>query len=277
MAAGVWGQSRPGTRSVLVDETHPGYFRLTHFAATVRASELRRPALRCWAYQVALSDEDAPFANAHAPLHLVRDLSRYDESCVLDVKRRQLRKARASLSLVRITDPRTLREQGWHVVSDNMRRLGVPKNMTETRYLAEVDSLVGDDRGLVIGAMADDRLVGYMQSFAVDNTAYLDRIYLADEARSLNVSAVLFFDVAQLYRRSGKVAQLCSGPAMPDQTGIGEFKRRIGQPIVRVPAYFWSPRLMKALLRKVSPPAHYRATGELPAGMTSDYGDSNTP
>jgi hypothetical protein len=246
---------------------HRGFYRLTHFNARLNASEIRRPSLGCWAFHVILPEEDSSHANAQSPMHLFR-LADYDESALDEAKRKEIRRARAQLTVVQITDPRTLHDQGWRVISDNMRRIGVPKGMTEAAYLAGIDRLVRDKRRLLLGAMAGGELLGYLETFAVDDTAYHDKIFLAGASRAINVSALLHVEAAQLYGRSRRVTYMCAGLPVTERMGISEFKRRIGMPIVGVPAYFWTPRPMKILLRTFKPGALYRATGKLPAGGT---------
>lgn len=239
-----------------------GFYRLTHFNARLKAEEIRRPTFRCWAFHVALPEEDSSHSNARSPMHLFR-LADYDEGALDEAKRKQIRRARTKFAVVQITDPRTLHDQGWRVILENMRRLSVPRNMTEAAYRAGIDKLVADKRHLLIGAMARDELVGYLQTFAVDDTAYHDEIFLAEASRSTNVSALLHVEAAQLYRRSGKVTHMCAGLPLTERMGVSEFKRRIGMPIVSVPAYFWTPRPMRTVLRMFKPGALYRAAGEL--------------
>lgn len=53
---------------------------------------------------------------------------------------------------------------------------------------------------------------------------------------------------------------------------MSEFKRRLGIPIVRIPAHFWAVFPAAHLLRIARPGAHYRATGRLPHGMKREPG-----
>ncbi|MDQ1537576.1 MAG: hypothetical protein QOE58_1969, partial [Actinomycetota bacterium] len=77
--------------------THWGFFRLLHTAATMPAEELGRPAHGCWAFHALLPDQDSHQANASYPLHLIRDLSAFDESMLDSGARKQLRRCRATL------------------------------------------------------------------------------------------------------------------------------------------------------------------------------------
>ncbi|MDQ1536359.1 MAG: hypothetical protein QOE58_752, partial [Actinomycetota bacterium] len=162
------------------------------------------------------------------------------------------------------------RAQGWAVFSQNARRVGLEEEVTESAYLAGVDHLVTDPRRLVLGAMDGDRLLGYLETYAVQDTAYLEHIRLSDESLSRQVSGFLHFEASQTYRRSGLVKQLCAGPPVAGRTGISEFKRRWGIPIVWMPARFWSPAPFRALLRVARPGAYSRAAGLAPATSPDD-------
>ncbi len=135
--------------------------------------------------------------------------------------------------------------------------------MVEERYRAELDRVV-DPRQMVLGVMDGDRLLAYLETHAVESTAYLSEIRLGDDAMRHNVSGLLHFEASQVYRRSGLVSQVCPGPPLLERPGVSEFKRRWGMPIVRMPARFCSPAPMRALLKAARPGAYYRATGLLP-------------
>ena len=247
-----------------------GFFRLLHFSATMPADRLGRPSGTCWAYNALLPDDDALKANAWYPLHLVRDLVGFDETRLDASARKQLRRCRATLRLIRVSDPDLLRAQGWDVFSQNARRLRLETGVTQKQYLAGVESLVTDTRRLILGAMDGDRLVAYLETYAVEDTAYLDTIRLSDESLSLHVSGFLHYQASQLYRQSGLVKQVCAGPPRPERMGISEFKRRWGMPIVPMPARFWSPAPFRTLLKVARPGAYYRATGVPPPGTSPD-------
>lgn len=198
---------------------HWGFYRLTHFAARMSARDLRRPGPLCWAFHALLDDEDTSSANAWSPLHLIEHLASYDESMVDDTGRKRLRRCRKAVRLVHLTDPDILSDQGWALYSQSMKRLGRPLRTTREGYLAGVRAVAGDDRRVVLGAMAGDVLLGYLEAFAVEDTAYLDEIYVSEAGLSLNISAFLHFEAARLYRDSGLVRQLCAGPPLPERMG----------------------------------------------------------
>jgi hypothetical protein len=246
-----------------------GFYQPLHWAATMRASEARRPSPLCWGFHALLVDEDAEYANAQYAIHLVRDLSTYDESALGAETRRLLRRCRETMNLVQITDPCTLRDQGWGPYSDKTKRVGLPLNTTQEEYVAGVDRLVNDKRRLTFGAMLGDELLGYVETFAVEGTVHFWDMFVSNEALPRNVTAFLHFESAQVYRRNQGVTQLYGGIPLLDRSGVSDFKRRLGMPIVMVPARFWALPGVKAILKKAKPHTYYRLSGQPLRGMTS--------
>jgi hypothetical protein len=251
-----------------------GFCRLLHFAATIPADLVSRPSRACWAYHALLSEADTQHANRYTPLHLVRGLSEFDERRLDASARKRLRRCRASMQLIRVDDPELLRAQGWGVFLQNARRLGMYRRVTKERFMVGAENLATDSRRLILGAMDGERLLGYLETFAVEDTAYLAEIRLSDEAMSRHVSGFLHFEASQLYRHDGRVHQVCSGPPLPERAGVSEFKRRWGMPIVHIPTLFWAPSPAQALLKLAAPAAYYRATG-LPARGISPVGSDS--
>ncbi|MDQ1539002.1 MAG: hypothetical protein QOE58_3395, partial [Actinomycetota bacterium] len=240
---------------------HWGFYRLLHFTSTIPASRLSRPGPGCWAYQALLPESDAQVANSSYSVHLIRDLAAFDQRALSHNARKELGRCQANLQVVRVSDPDLLRAQGWAVFSQNAHRLNRGGNVTKDEYLAGVDALVQDTRRLILGAMDGDRLLGYITTFAVEDTAYTVDTYHSDEALSRHFSGFLPYEAAQVYRRSGLVKQLCAGVPVPERMGISDYKNRWGMPVVQLPARFWSPKPLQSLLRVARPVAYSRATG----------------
>jgi hypothetical protein len=240
---------------------HWGFYRLLHFAATMPADRLVRPSRTCWAFHALLPDSDAKHANAWYPLHLIRDLSAFDESALHVTARKELRRCRAALRVIRVSDPDLLREQGWAIFSQEARRIQMDTEITESAYLAGADSLVTDTRKLIFGVMDGDKLLAYLETFAVEDTAYLVQSHLSDEGLSRHISGYLAFEATGFYRRSGQVRQVCDGVPVPERMGISDFKKRWGMPIVLMPARFWSLKPCRALLKAARPGAYASAVG----------------
>jgi hypothetical protein len=253
-----------------------GFCRLLHFTATIPARAASRPTPTCWAFHASLTEADSGLANAVSPVHLAEDLASFDERRLGSTERKHLRRCRQTIRLVRIDDPDLLLSQGWEIFSQNARRLRLYRHVTERAYLASVRALVSDRRMLLFGAMDGDRLLGYLETYAVEDTAYFPQVRLTDDALSRHVSGFLLFEAAQFYRRSGKVAQVSPGLPLLQRPGVSEFKTRWGMPIVEMPARFWAPAPSRALLSAVRPNSLYWATGirprAIPAGAPGAAG-----
>lgn len=247
---------------------HWGFFRLLHVMATMPADRLVRPSSHCWAIHALLPERDAELANAWYPVHLIRDLSDFDERALHATARRELRRCQATLRVIPVRDPELLRAQGWATFSQDARRTEIGTGVTEKDYLAGVDSLVRDNRRLIFAVMDGSRLLAYLETFAVEDTAYLVQSHVGDEGHSRHISGFLAYEATQFYRRSGQVKQLCDGVPVPGRPGIAKFKKRWGIPVVLMPARFWSPRPFRALLKAGRPEAYYSVVGP-PAPETS--------
>ena len=238
-----------------------GLYRRIHMLAPTRADHLQKPAALCWGFQTVLADADAVSANALFPCHLVTDLSTYDETSLESRKRRQVRACRRVMRLVRISDPRLLHKQGWEVFSATAERISRWTDVTRTKYLATAEPYVNDRRRLLVAALEDDILAGYLETYAVDGVAYLHELWVSAAYQRSNVGALLQFEAAQLYRRSGKVSMLCAGPHRVERPGLAEFKKRLGFPLVSMPAYVWMVYPARVAFRHFRATGYYRLTG----------------
>jgi len=197
----------------------------------------------------------------------IRHLVEYKENCVAPNNRSQLRKCRETVRLVQIREPRVLLEEGWPIFKSNAQRLGRFADITPERYLAGVERLVKNPGQLVVGAFVRDKLVAYCHNYAVGDVAYFDELHVAPGARPLHVSSLMYYEVAQAYRRSGKVTTVCCGPHLPERPGLSDYKTRMGCTLVYFPAYFQAPVAVHLYLRRFRPLAYYRLTGRGDSGL----------
>jgi hypothetical protein len=100
----------------------------------------------------------------------------------------------------------------------------------------------------------------------------------------LHLSTALWFETAQVYRRSGVAREICAGLAMPEKEGLTSYKNRLGFQLVQIPTRVWLLRLLSGYIRSRHPYQYYRFTGEEPWRVTDrtssmpsevDRGDEN--
>jgi hypothetical protein len=257
-------------------ETHRGFYRPVHLLARLRADEVRRPARPCWGIHASLRDEDAAEANAALPVHRVPDLGAFDEANLSSNRRAQLRKARRLCELAQVADPRFLAEHGYEVLRSTFERTGyAPAGRLPTRdaYARELEVSLRPGRRFVLGALVEGRLVGYVESYAVDGVAYLEELLVHTDALSTNASTLLQVEFVHLCRRSPGIREVVHGVRAPDDEALTHYKERIGFPVAPVPARLELAPGAEWLIRRRAPVAYYRMTGSAPVpggGATSD-------
>ncbi len=243
-------------------ETLRGFFEPIHWLARLAPTEATRPAL-AWGFRAALDDEDTAAANASLPLHLIGDLSTYEESTLPSDARRAIRRlARQEVQIIQVTDPRILRDQGYDILLDWHQRVGRPgPPLSRDEYLNEADKRVNSDGWLTLAAIEGNRLLGYQTAFAVDDVAYLHEIKVATAVLSRGLTAVLDFEAVKAFKRIDSVRRATIGLHEPEKPSLTAYKVRHGFPVVQVPARVWMLRPAELFLRLRSPMAYYRLTG----------------
>ncbi len=243
-------------------ETLRGFFEPIHWLARLAPDEATRPALG-WGFRAVLDEKHAATATASLPLHLIGDLSTYEEATLPGDARRAIRRlARQGVRIVHVTDPRILRDQGYDILLDWRQRVGRPGSArSRDDYLAEFDKRVSDPGWLTLAAIEGDRLLGYQTAFAVDDVAYLHEIKVATTALSRGLTAVLDFETMRVLKGTDSVRRATIGLHEPEKPSLTAYKVRHGFPVVQVPARVWMLKPAELLLRWRSPMAYYRLTG----------------
>jgi hypothetical protein len=244
-----------------------GFFRRTHFLAECSRNDLARPRLLCWGYHTVLRAEDAHLANCSTALHIIQDASTYDESCIDETKRKQIRRCTREMTVVRVTDPLLLIDQGWKAFSAAAKRIDRWEDVTREKYLSQVERWVSDPRRFIVAAVRGDQLLGYLENVVVNDVAYLEEVFVPDEYIPLNISTYLHFETARFFGQSGRISRICAGPHLSERAGLAEFKRRMGFELVLAPSYVWTMPLAASVLRRLRPHGYYRLTGRHPVDL----------
>jgi len=239
-----------------------GRFQPTHLYARLSSSEIVRPAPNCWAYRAALADGNEGAANGAIPMHLIQDLDSFSLERVRPSKRRQIRASLQNLTFVEIVEPELLEKQGLRVLKSAVERHGYGRLHGQTSYRKSIDPFFTPQRGLALGALRGEELVGYITMYAVTGTAYVDEVHLASDALDTHVGPGLLYQVVEACKRSPEVTKLVHGLVAPERPGLATFKEQMGFRTVEVPARYWIAPGAKQLLRSLRLPAYYRFTGQ---------------
>jgi len=244
------------------EEIFRGFYQPIHLLARLRRVEIRRPTIACWGYRAALTDEDAGFANASMPVHVLSDVGHFTEAALGKGRMGDLRRCRREVEIRRELDPALLVDQGYAVFMSSQRRTDFySRHATEAEFRLRMEQQVGDVRRLFVVGVVDGTLGGYLQSFAVDGVLYAHELYVASEYMRTGIGTGLYVETIAIAARSGAIEEVCFGLHTPDAAGISAFKASMGMRLVDLPSRCVIPAPLDALIKARRPAAHYRLTG----------------
>jgi hypothetical protein len=115
------------------------------------------------------------------PVHLLADVAGYTSDALSRRYRRNLRVCGQRATIVELTGPALLREQGFEVERSAVRRTGYGHADSHELYLADLNHFFMSSSQLVLAGMVDGRLGGYLTGtlVRVSAKAWINRIAAA--------------------------------------------------------------------------------------------------
>lgn len=247
-------------------EAPRGFYQPIHWLARLQAGEATMPRRLAWGYRATLCDEDGERrGNVALPVHLLSDVAGYADDTLSRRYRRNLRDCGKRATLVELTGPALLRQQGFEVKRSAVRRTGYGNAASRNLYLADLDHLFMSSSQLVLAGIVDGRLGGYLTGRLVQGSAYIINVWIATEALRSAIGVGLVFEFVQACRRGGSAREVAFGLHSIEDPTLVAFKEGLGFPVTRVSAKGWVNPLAAAVVRKRRPYAYYRLTGVAPA------------
>ena len=256
-------------------ETFRGFYQPVHQLAEHPLADVRRPTARCWGYRSVLPSEDAHLANGAYPVHLLDNLPGFTVDAFEESRRRDLRRCRSQVEIIRARDPEIFLRNGWDVYASTKERVHTGAAVTRSEYVAEIERRAVDPRRLLVAGLIDGRLAGYLESYAVDGILYGRDLYVATEAMKTGIATGLYLDTFEIGVRSGLAQRLCLGPELRERPGLAFFKKTMGVGVVRLPIRVDIPAPIRTVMRRLRPAAFYRITGQ-EAGARHDIVEGST-
>jgi hypothetical protein len=244
-------------------ETPRGFFSTVHLMARLTAEEATRPSALSWGFQSTLTEAGLARSNGCIPTHVLTDLGRFDLQNLPKNRRGDLKQCLKKVRIVELTGPQLLREQGWEVVADSLRRVHARHVPARDAYQASLDSYLVPERRLILAGLVDSRLAGYIVCYAVDGTAYVERAYYATELLPTNVSTGLLYEFVQICRRCPGIREVVHGLHTAENPGLTRYKTSLGFVVSRLPARVEINPIIAGLLRWRRPATYYRFTGRV--------------
>src|SRR6516165_77737 len=238
-----------------------GFLQPLHWMARLSLKEASAPAVPAWGFRAVLAESEADAANGALPVHVLTDVAGYTLQNLSPNRRNHLRRCYKRAIIVEITGPALLRQQGYEVLQSALHRTGYARAGSKEDYLASLDQYVTPRRRVVIGALIDGRLGGYLAGFAVNGTAYLEQVHLSTEALSDYVGIGLAFEFVRACQRSKGILEIIYGQHSREDAPLCSFKERIGFPVRHFPTRVRVMPIVAQLLRWRYPHKYYRLTG----------------
>ena len=241
----------------------PGFFHAIHPLARMSAEEATRPDRLCWGFRTTLCEADAHLANSTLPVHILGDVAGYDLQKLSPRRRNQIRNCFKDVEIVAIETPDLLLEQGYGVAISAQSRTGYGRVPDPKRYKRDIERFFSAPCGFILGGLIDGRLAGYLTSYAVGSTAYVDEVTLATEYLGTNISSGLFFAWMQVCKSSGRIRQVVHGLHTPENAGLCRYKDSLGLSVVHLPAFAWFMPPTGRMVKRIRPYAYYRLKGHM--------------
>ncbi|PPS43314.1 hypothetical protein [Chroococcidiopsis sp. TS-821] len=244
------------------EEVVPGFYQPIHLMARLSTEEATRPTPWCWGFRAALDTKDAVTANGSVPVHLLSDVANYDLQSLPQKRRTHLRKCYKFVTIVQLTGPALLQQQGYEVFRSSLQRTKHKKPPSKATYLASLKNITPDKYRLVLAGLIGDKLGGYIDGYAVNGTAYMVNGYYATDALPTSIVTGLSYEFVQVCRRSGKIHEIVDGLHVRENATQDLPKKTMGFSVEYIPSKVWINSVMKNLVRWRYPHKYYRLTGQ---------------
>jgi hypothetical protein len=242
--------------------SHGGVFQPVHWMARLKSEEIRKPTPWCWGYRATLDDSAAALANAALPVHFYGCCEGLDASCLSKKKRHNLKICQKKVEIRPVDNLDLLVEEGYPLYLSAHARTGYGSQLSRAAFESHMARYFDAGFVSVLGGFLDDRLGGYLISFCVEKTAYLDTLVLGTEDRVCQIGTGLKFAFLKyLGGRPGLVTEVIDGLHARENEGLCTYKERMGFKIVRVPSRVWFMPGTDKALQFCWPDKYYRLTG----------------
>ncbi len=239
-----------------------GFYRSLHWMSRMRTKEAERPSPLCWGFRTALAAGDSGAANSSIPVNLLTDLAGYDLSCLSPRRRTKIRSCLKKVRMVEVLRPDLILKQGYAVYLSAQERHGYGRRLSPQRFRQHVMQYFNPRRGMIFAGLIGERLGGFIETDAVEGTAYIKGVHIASEALSSNLGTGLLYELLQVFAQSGNIREVVHGLHTSENASLSEFKSGMGFSVVYVPSRVWFAPMMGQAIRWLRPHAYYRLTGK---------------
>jgi hypothetical protein len=243
-------------------ETRLGFYEPVHLMARLSAAQANFSKKMILGFRASLDESDKGQANGSIPVHLLSNIKDYSIQQLSSNRRNHLRRCQKRATIVRLPDMSILEEQGYDTYVSAATRFGSKHLMKKRDYLNQIDSDSSSNNRLILAAMVNEKLGGYIVTYAIGKTAYVEKVLLATEALSAYIGIGLVFDFIQSCRESGIINEIVYGYHTPGDPSLSAYKEALGFRISHIPAHVYINPIIKPFLKWKNPSAYYFITGK---------------
>lgn len=237
----------------------PGMVQPLHLLAGVSAQDFQLVSKKVLGAQARSLDGSG---NGTIPVHLLSDLQNFSPSEYSAVVRRHLRKAREDFFLETDQDSSdTLLDQYYriyHSANERTGRSSAGRDLFLKSWHRRLTSRMGCF--ICCREQVSSQVVGFLWGFVVRDAGYLHTVAVHSDYMSSNINSFLVDGMLWHFKTAG-VRWVSMGQHFRERQGIVEYKRRLGFPVVPLPAFTTLFRPLEVAMRIIVPHKLYRFQG----------------
>ena len=200
----------------------------------------------------------------------VSDPASYQLASVKSDKRRQIRRALAFFRIRRVDNLSDLLGDGFCIYLDWSKRT---KNVRDRLSRAAafrrwITPLFHHPYKLILGAYAEDRLVAFQISAAVEGAANISFSFSDSSFNALTPKSALNYAYVKICAQHGEIHKACGGFRSLKES-LEHYKSELGFQHVSYPAFVSLRSVLRPLVRLVLPTEYRRLMGQYPSEAPS--------
>jgi hypothetical protein len=243
-------------------ESRFSFYEPIHLLARLSADQANFSTRLMLGFRSSLRETDKNQANGSIPIHLLSNIRNYSIKNLSSNRRNHLRRCQKRAKIVHLTDLSLLEEEGYEVYVSAATRFESKHLITKRDYLSQLGNYSSFHKRKIIAATVNGRLGGYIVTYAIEGTAYLEKVLLSTEALSAYIGIGLVFDFIESCRIGEKIDDIVYGYHTPSDPSLSAYKEALGFKIAHIPARVYINPIVQPLLKWRNPSAYYFITGK---------------
>jgi len=181
-------------------------------------------------------------------------------------KRGQIQRALGAFRIKPVADLQDLLTGGYDAYLDWEHRIGDvrTKRSSPEAFRKWISGVFAHPYGLILGAYAGDRLVGFMTIYAADGVANCSKIFSHSEFSQQTPSSAMLYSFVKIASNNPEIRRVWHGLRHTNPS-LQRYKAVMGFDLVSYPAYIRIRAAIRPLVRFCFPMEYRRLMGQYPS------------